>query len=103
MAATTSLTLLAGAGAVGLNTSLVSGSGDDGVGEISPIDATIPSTEVVDGTDPCATTTLPGVSTGEDEARESTGDENRCAGENGDRHEQETEYEYEYEGAEDDD
>lgn len=36
-AAATSLTLLAGAAAISLNTQLVDASGDDGVGRISPI------------------------------------------------------------------
>jgi hypothetical protein len=48
-AATASLTLLAGAAAISLNTSLVGASGDDGVGQISPVDpATTPSTIYVD-------------------------------------------------------
>lgn len=48
-AATASLTLLAGAAAIGINTGLVSASGDDGVGQISPVDtATTPNTIYVD-------------------------------------------------------
>ena len=37
-AATASLTLLAGAAAISLNTGLVGASGDDGVGQVSPVD-----------------------------------------------------------------
>jgi hypothetical protein len=52
-AATVSLTLLAGAASISLNTSLVGASGDDGVGQVSPVDlATTPSTIYVD--DPAA-------------------------------------------------
>ncbi len=48
-AATASLTLLAGAAAISLNTSLVGASGDDGVGHVSPVDpATTPHTIYVD-------------------------------------------------------
>lgn len=39
-AAATSLALLAGAVAIGLNTQLVDASGDDGVGRISPVSVT---------------------------------------------------------------
>ena len=48
-AATASLTLLAGAAAISLNTGLVGASGDDGVGQISPVDpATTRDTIYVD-------------------------------------------------------
>lgn len=45
-AATASLTLLAGAAAISLNTGIVSASGDDGAGHISPVVATTPPTTV---------------------------------------------------------
>jgi hypothetical protein len=48
-AATATLTLLAGAAAISLNTSLVGASGDDGVGRVSPVDtATTPETIYID-------------------------------------------------------
>lgn len=48
-AATATLTLLAGAAAISLNTSLVGASGDDGVGQVSPVDpATTPETIYID-------------------------------------------------------
>ena len=57
-AATASLTLLAGAAVISLNTSLVGASGDDGVGQVSPVDpATTPSTVYVD--EPAAGPTTP--------------------------------------------
>jgi hypothetical protein len=42
-AATASLTLLAGAAAVSLNTGIIGASGDAGVGQISPVVATTPA------------------------------------------------------------
>lgn len=75
-AATASLTLLAGAAAISINSGLVGASGSDGVGTVQPIDATTPSTVHVDG--PAA-----GDSTRDDRSHEV--------------------YEHEYEGAEDDD
>jgi hypothetical protein len=54
-ATTASLTLLAGAAAISLNTGIIGASGDGGVGQISPVVATTPtSTRVgsVAGEDP---------------------------------------------------
>jgi hypothetical protein len=101
-AATASLTLLAGAAAISLNTSLVGASGDDGVGEVSPVDpATTAGTVYVD--EPAtAPTTSPSPSLDDEdefERDESDGVEDDGHGDDGtyldDVHE--------YEGADDDD
>lgn len=98
-AATVSLTLLSGAAAIGINTGLVGASGDDGVGQISPVDtATTPETIYID--EPAARPATAPSRSGEDDDDESYRDED-------DRDEDEDEvYEgddHEYEGADDDD
>jgi hypothetical protein len=88
-AATASLTLLAGAAAISINSGLVGASGSDGVGTVQPIDATTPSTVHVD--DPAVRDSTPrseeedgyGVTSHDDRSQEV--------------------YEHEYEGADDDD
>jgi hypothetical protein len=87
-AATASLTLLAGAAAISINSGLVGASGSDGVGTVQPIDAT-PSTVHVDG--PAAGDSTP--RSEEDDGHGVTSRDDRS-------HEV---YEHEYEGAEDDD
>jgi hypothetical protein len=87
-AATASLTLLAGAAAISINSGLVGASGSDGVGTVQPIDATTPSTVHVDG--PAAGDSTP---RSEDDGYGVTRHDDRS-------HEV---YEHEYEGAEDDD
>jgi hypothetical protein len=108
-AATASLTLLAGAAAISLNTGIVGASGDDGPGQVSPVDgaSTPPTTIYLD--EPAAadqTTTseapslAPGASrSGDDDGYESESDE----GEKEDDRSPGDDYEYEYEGADDDD
>jgi hypothetical protein len=101
-AATASLTLLAGAAAISLNTSLVGASGDDGVGQVSPVDpATTPSTVYVD--EPAAgPRTSPSPSRdGDDELErdESDGFEDYSHGGDGTYEDDD----HEYEGADDDD
>lgn len=97
-AATASLTLLAGAAAISLNTSLVGASGDDGVGEISPVEVvTVPSTAVDE-----PVTGTPGSSRsgfGEDDHDDDgvEGDDVARDDEHGD------DIDHEYEGADDDD
>jgi hypothetical protein len=88
-AATASLTLLAGAAAISINSGLVGASGSDGVGTVQPIDATTPSTVHVDG--PAAGDSTP--RSEEDDGHGVTRRDDRS-------HEV---YEHEYEGAEDDD
>lgn len=96
-AATASLTLVAGAVAIGLNTSLVGASGNDGVGEISPVDpATSPSTIYID--EP-----VPDRSDEDDEFDDELEDdefEDEREDEGDDAYEDE---DHEYEGADDDD
>jgi hypothetical protein len=87
-AATASLTLLAGAAAISINSGLVGASDSDGVGTVQPIDATTPSTVHVDG--PAAGDSTP---RSEDDGYDVTRHDDRS-------HEV---YEHEYEGAEDDD
>lgn len=105
-AATASLTLLAGAAAIGLNTSLVGATGDDGVGQISPVDpTTTPSTVYVD--EPAAgQTTSPSPSRDGDleDGDEFERDESDAYAD--DSHGDDGAYEdadHEYEGADDDD
>jgi hypothetical protein len=115
-AATASLTLLAGAAAISLNTSLVGASGDDGVGHVSPVDpATTPSTIFVD--EPAAgRTTSPSPSRDgefddedEFERDEADGFEDDSHGDDGTYEDDDHEYDdheyddHEYEGADDDD
>ncbi len=101
-AATASLTLLAGAAAISLNTGIVGASGDDGAGQISPVDATTtpPATIYID--EPGAanqTTATPQGSTEAPSAASSasrSGDDDHYENDGGD-------HEHEYEGADDDD
>src|SRR5262245_1504837 len=91
-AATTSLTLLAGAAAIGLNTGIVGASGDGGVGQISPVVATTtPSDRVgpVAGEDP-------GSHTSDDEHEDDRFGNDRSSPGDSDA-------EHLYEGADDDD
>jgi hypothetical protein len=108
-AATASLTLLAGAAAISLNTNLVGASGDDGVGQVSPVDhaTTTPSTIYVD--EPAAgQTTSPSPSRDGDgdledgdelERDDSDGYEDDSPGDDGAYEDAD----HEYEGADDDD
>jgi hypothetical protein len=98
-AAGASLTLLAGAAAIGINTQLVSASDNDGVGEISPIGATEAPTETIYVDDPAAPAPAPAQDDDEYEDREDDGYEDH-EDEDGP---EEQEQEHEYEGAEDDD
>lgn len=114
-AAAASLTLLAGAAAISLNTSLVSASGDDGAGQVSPVDpATTPSTIYVD--EPAAgPTATPSRSSDagddlededelerdDDSGREDDSDDYEGE-DDGDEHEDDDDS-HEYEGADDDD
>jgi hypothetical protein len=106
-AAAASLTLLAGAAAISLNTSLVGASGDDGVGQVSPVDlATTPSTIDVD--EPVAgQTTSPSPSRDRDDLEdEAEFDRDEDNGYEDDSHGDDGAYEdgsHEYEGADDDD
>jgi hypothetical protein len=112
-AATASLTLLAGAAAISLNTAIVGASGDDGVGQVSPVDATTPSTIYLNEPDSRDVTPFADGSTAAGERWSSTGDEDRDDedhdGEDDDRaHDDDHEGhdggdEHEYEGADDDD
>lgn len=105
-AAAASLTLLAGAGGIALNSGVVSARGDDNVGQLSPVDAT-PLTVYVDDPATAASTSPPPVqasdgqpvatsaaSSYQDDDRHEQGDDDHDD-EHGDRDE--------YEGAEDDD
>jgi hypothetical protein len=105
-AATATLTLLAGAAAISLNTSLVGASGDDGVGQVSPVDtATTPETIYID--EP-ATGQVPAggsVRSGDDDEHDDDAvDDNEDEQE---RYDDDAygsgEVEHEYEGADDDD
>ncbi len=105
-AATASLTLLAGAAAISLNTSLVGASSDDGVGQVSPVDpATTPSTIYVD--EPAAGPTTPPSPSrssefdGEDEFEREEADGFENDGHGGDGTYEDDDHEYE--GADDDD
>jgi hypothetical protein len=95
-AATAALTLLAGAAAISLNTSLVGATGDDGVGHISPVDSVSGAGAVAD--DPAAgATTGTEVRRGEDDddvfgTVEDSGDDGWVA-----------DADHDYEGADDDD
>lgn len=106
-AAAASLTLLAGAAAISLNTSLVGASGDDGVGQVSPVDpATTPSTIDVD--EPVAgQPTSPNPSCDRDDLKdEAEFDRDEDDGYEDDSHGDDGAYEdgsHEYEGADDDD
>jgi hypothetical protein len=104
-AATASLTLLAGAAAISLNTSLVGASGNDGVGEVSPVDpATTASTIYID--EPTAPQTSPPSQSrsGDDEFKDEDELEDQDESERGedDDHGYEDDN-HEYEGADDDD
>ena len=108
-AATASLTLAAGAVAIGLNTSLVGASANDGVGEISPVDpATSPSTIYIDDTDAGRATPVPSGWGGddEDELDDEFEDQSELEGEDHRGDGGDDAYEdddHEYEGADDDD
>jgi hypothetical protein len=106
VAATASLTLLAGTAAISLNTGIVGASGDDGVGQVSPVDASTPGTIYVDAPASDRATTLPDGSTAEAHRSPSTGDDDRYDGGDDDRSDDEGDddgYRHEYEGADDDD
>jgi hypothetical protein len=114
-AATASLTLLAGAAAVSLNTGIVGASGNDGAGEISPVVDTAPTTPSTiyvdeppaDGTTAAGSTAQApsaGASGDRDDDRYEADDEDEDESEDGrsqaaDRDDEE----HEYEGADDDD
>lgn len=103
-AAGASLTLLAGAAAIGINTQLVSASDNDGVGDISPVSGTESPTETIYVDDP-AGAQGPAPAQGDDEYEDDEGEDEDDRYED---HEDEDgpeaqEHEYEYEGAEDDD
>ena len=97
-AAATSLTLLAGAAAISLNTQLVDAGGDDGVGRVSPIaTSSEPPGAPVQVDDPAGT---PDDDRYQDDDRyedDDRHDDDR--NEDDDRHDDE----HEYEGADDDD
>jgi hypothetical protein len=107
-AATASLTLLAGGAAIGINTGIVSATGDDGVGRISPVEQVTttdapadPGQPVPSGSDLSAG--------GDDESRyedesehDDEHDDEGLDGTHDDDHELEG-LEHEYEGADDDD
>lgn len=103
-AAGASLTLLAGAAAIGINTQLVSASDNDGVGDISPVSGTEAPTETIYVDDPTGTQG-PAPAEGDDEYED---DEYEDEDENDSYEDHEDEdgpeaQEHEYEGAEDDD
>ncbi|HET6775439.1 MAG TPA: hypothetical protein VFH36_19145 [Acidimicrobiales bacterium] len=100
-AATASLTLLAGAAAISLNTSLVGASGNDGVGQVSPVDpTTIPSTIYID--EPAAPQTRPSTpSRSGDDVFD--GEDERDEDDHGDDPAGYVDDDHEYEGADDDD
>jgi hypothetical protein len=90
-AATASLTLLAGAAAISLNTGIIGASGDDGVGHISPVVATTPAS-------------TPGTSVaGEDPGNSARDDEHEDDWYENDRSASDHDAERAYEGADDDD
>jgi hypothetical protein len=91
-AATASLTLLAGAAAISLNTGIVDASGNGGAGQISPVVTTTPSSTGV------------GSVTGQDSRNPATGDEHDDDWYGNDRSVSvDHEAERLYEGADDDD
>jgi hypothetical protein len=103
-AATATLTLLAGAAAISLNTSLVGASGDDGVGQVSPVDtATTPETIYID--EPATTQVPAGGQVRSDDDGDDEDDDDRYADEQefGGDDDGSGEEEHEYEGADDDD
>jgi hypothetical protein len=100
-AATATLTLLAGAAAISLNTSLVGASGNDGVGQVSPVDpTTTPSTIYID--EPAASQTTPSSPSrsGDDEVDE---EDDRGDDDHGNDPDGYVDDDHEYEGADDDD
>ncbi|HEX5946847.1 MAG TPA: hypothetical protein VFY82_11245 [Acidimicrobiales bacterium] len=103
-AATVSLTLLSGAAAIGLNTGIVGASGDDGVGQISPVDtATTPDTIYID--EPAASPATAPSRHGEDDDRDDIDRDEDDAYEE-DVYEDDDDHDdddHEYEGADDDD
>ena len=100
-AATATLTLLAGAAAISLNTSLVGASGDDGVGRVSPVDtATTPETIYID--EPAAGQ-VPVRSGDDDEFDDDEFDDDHEDGQERNDDHGSGEDEHEYEGADDDD
>jgi hypothetical protein len=91
-AATASLTLLAGAAAISLNTGIIGASGDGGVGQISPVVTTTPASTRV------------GSVAGEDARNPATGDEHEDDWYENDRSAPgDHDAEQVYEGADDDD
>lgn len=113
-AAAASLTLLAGAAGIALNSSIVGNTGDDNVGQISPVNATAvpPVTVYLDDTAGATTATpAPAVQATNSQpvttsAASGYQDDDRYEQEDDDdryEHENEDEEHDEYEGAEDDD
>jgi hypothetical protein len=113
-AAAASLTLLAGATGIALNSGIVGATGDDNVGQISPVDTTSnppitvyvddPTTKTATSTPPVEPTNARPVTTS---AASGYQDDDRYEHEDGDddryEHESEDDDHHEYEGAEDDD
>lgn len=100
-AAAATATLLAGAAAISLNTSLVGASGDDGVGQISPVEPeTSPATVFVD--EPAARTVLPG-GDGSDDGSDDEYDHDGYDDEFDGQESHDGDDDHEYEGADDDD
>jgi hypothetical protein len=105
-AATATLTLLAGAAAISLNTSLVGASGDDGVGQVSPVDpATTADTVYIDEPATGQVSAGGSVRSGDDDEHDDDAfDDDEDEQE---RHDDDAygsgEVEHEYEGADDDD
>jgi hypothetical protein len=109
-AATASLTLLAGAAAVSINSGIVGASGNDDVGQIQQVDATTPDSVTVDAPDGSAgrerardssapaTTSSPRADDRDHDDEEHLDDDR--SGATGDHA---YEVEHEYEGADDDD
>ncbi|HET8619212.1 MAG TPA: hypothetical protein VFM27_09650 [Acidimicrobiales bacterium] len=105
-AATASLTLLAGAAAISLNTGIVGASGDGGVGQISPVDPAVTSGAVYVDEPAAAGAQAPGqdrAGDDEDGFEDSDGSEDDGAYDDrgGDDHDED--HDDEYEGADDDD
>ena len=108
-AAAASLTMLAGAAGIALNSGIVAAGADNNVGQLSPVDATTnpPITVYVDDPDgtPALPTTAPLVQPTSSQpvttsAASGYQDDDRVGGEDDDDHQSE---DREYEGADDDD
>jgi hypothetical protein len=106
-AATASLTLLAGAAAISLNTGIVGASGDSGVGQISPVDPAVTSATVYVDEPAAAGAHAPGPSrAGDDEdgVEDADGFEDDGAyDDRGGDEDHDEDHDDEYEGADDDD